>query len=143
MTFDPKSNAFEILKLRFEDQTSLLRKMTEIDLQVMTGFATVQLVFSAWLSQAKISSCEIKLGFLIITVIFSLLTIKILYNNYQRRNEVVSTVKNLNSALGLSDADIFITGKAINAKTKYRPWFWPYIVGVICIACGTLIVLFG
>lgn len=143
MAFDPKSNAFEILKLRFEDQTSLLRKMAEIDLQVMTGFTTVQLVFSAWLSQAKISSCEMKLGLLIITVIFSMLTIRILYNNYQRRNEVVSTIKNLNSALGLSDADIFLTGKAINAETKYRPWFWPYITGIICITGGTLIVLYG
>ena len=67
---------------------------------------------------------------------------KFLFNNFKRRSEVVETVKNLNEALGYSVPGVYIE-KPINADTKFRPWWYWYLVGVIAGVIGIGFVLCG
>jgi hypothetical protein len=45
-----RGHEFEALTCRFENQTELLHRMTAIDLQVFSGYISLQLALGAWLA---------------------------------------------------------------------------------------------
>ncbi len=45
-----RGHEFEALTCRFENQTELLHRMTVIDLQVFSGYISLQLALGAWLA---------------------------------------------------------------------------------------------
>lgn len=125
-----KDHAFEALKLNFETQTSLLRFLTQIDLQVFIGYITLQLALASWLSSHPLNNWWIKVGVLLIDLVLSCICLMFLYNNYRRRKEVAETVRNLNEALGYMNKDVYLEGKTINAQMNFRPFWWWYLVGI-------------
>lgn len=131
---------FESVKYRHEDQAKLLQMMTEIDLKVFMSFLTLQLALGGFLSQFSVTT-EGKLGLLFIDISLSLICSILLWNNYKRRKEVVGTLKNCNKALGYDVDGIYIKDGKINSATKFRPWFWWYIIGVIISLIGIVIIL--
>ncbi|EJS9609378.1 hypothetical protein BBM40_21510 [Vibrio parahaemolyticus] len=144
-----EGNKYDALKLRFTDQVSLLVKITELDLKIFSGYITVQLALGAWLitksSFLPVDTCQRILsiiGLLIIDTVLSGIAATLLYNNYMRRREIIATVKNLNSALGYNQRGVYIESP-INAETKFRPWWWSYLLGIFCGYVGIAVVLFG
>ena len=138
-----QGHEFEALKLRYEDQVALLRTLTTIDWQVFTSYITVQVILGSWLIQHPIDNVLLKVGLAIIDLTLAGIAGWLLFNNYKRRIEVVGTVKNLNEAFGFTKPDIYISGKAINPPTIFRPWVYGYIVSVITGALGVALIIFG
>ena len=95
-----KGNEFEAVKLRYTDQVELLRSLTQFDFKIFTAFFTVQLVLGGWLSAHPVPTLWMKVGFILIDFSLGLLSIRLLYNQHCRRQEVVGTIKNCNEALG-------------------------------------------
>ena len=137
-----KGHEFEDLKVRFKDQVELSHRLTQIDLKVFTGFLTLQLLMSSWLAvnKGKITS---EIGLFVIDVSLAVLAVKILYNQYLRRKEVIETVKNCNEALGYEEVGVYLDGKALNVHTKTRYWFGWYVAAIVVSVIGISLVLFG
>jgi hypothetical protein len=138
-----KGHEFESLKLRYEDQVTLLRSLTAHDMRIFSGFITIQILLGGWISVHPVESVTVKVGLSIIDTVFALIAGSLLYNSYNRRKEVIDTVKNLNEALGYTEKNIYLKDKAINSsyKTKTRFWFWWYIIGIAFAWFGFLLVL--
>jgi hypothetical protein len=133
---------FEALRERFKDQVELSHRLMLIDLKVFTGFLTIQIVMGSWLAlnRDKISS---EAGLFVIDVAIAVFAITLLYNQYQRRKEVIGTVKNCNEALGYEEPGVYLDGRALNAHTKPRYGFRWYAAGIIVSVIGIALVLFG
>jgi|GEM_PF-1439504 len=138
-----KDNEFEALKLRYTDQVELLRSLTQFDFRIFTSFFTIQLVLSGWLSANPVPTLWMKAGFLLIDISLAFLSIKLLYNQHCRRQEVVNTIKNCNEALGYTRKGVYLADKVINAPTMRRYWFKWYVTGVIVATVGFSLLLFG
>ena len=136
-------NRFDVLKLRFEDQVALLRKLTEVDLQVFGGYLTVSLAFGSWVSQNPIKDHLSILGLIIISLVLAISSTTLLLFNFKRRVEIVATIKNINTALGYDTVGAFVEGKTLNAPTIFRPWRHIYFLCIWSVFCGLLLVLLG
>ena len=133
---------FEALKLRYKDQVELLRFMTKLDFQIFGGYTTLQLALGSWLSQHTIAVPLAKVGILLVDLALALIAGILLYNDFRRRKEVVSTIKNINAALGYSEPNVYLEGKVLNAETAFRPWAHFYILGVIVCFLGIILLIF-
>jgi hypothetical protein len=134
---------FEVLKLRYEDQVSLLRKLTDVDLQVFGGYLTVSLAFGSWLSQQQPLEYLALLGLTVIAIVLAMSTTIMLLFNFKRRVEVVATVTNLNEALGLDAAGALTPDKKINATTIFRPWRNVYYLCIWSVFFGLSLLLYS
>ena len=83
-----EGNEFEAVKLRFENQTEQLYRMTMIDLRIFTGFITLQIALGAWLATkgAGLSS-ELKIGLAIIDIGLTYVACALLRNNATPRRD--------------------------------------------------------
>lgn len=128
-----QGHEFEALKMRYEDQVELLRTMTKLDIQVFSGYVTIQLALAAWFGAHGLKSLPIKIGMFSLDLAFSGIAALFLWSHYQRRIEAIETVKHLVQALGFTEKDVYLKGSAINAPaTKSRP-FWQFFVGGIIV----------
>lgn len=134
-------NHFDILKLRYDDQVTLLRKLTDIDLQVFGGYLTVSLAFASWASQYPPTDTRSTVGLLIISLAFAFAASIMLLFNFKRRLEIIETVQNINEALGYETVGALIEGKKINAKTKFRPWRNLYFFVIWVVFAGLALLL--
>ena len=132
---------FDALKLRFDDQVSLLRKLTDVDLQVFGGYLTIFLAFGSWLSQHPTKELYAILGLTVISATLAVSTSFLLFFNFKRRVEIVGTIKNLNEALGFEEVGTYISGKPLNAPTKFRPWRDIYFLCIWFVFAGILLIL--
>lgn len=127
----------------FQNQTQLLRSLTQIDLQILGGYMTVQLAFAAWISDHPPGTLVAGLALVLIDIVFVALAVKLLYNDYLRRKEVVATLKNVREFLRFNQVGAYLPGKPLDAETPFRPW-WPwYLRGIIAVAIGVMIVVFS
>jgi len=152
---------FEALSLRYTDHTELLRKLSDIDHKFFILSVTVQLALGAWLfeNQDKVNDWIVKIGIIVIDASLMFVGIRLLYLNYIRRCEAVRTLKNVMEALGFTQPDVYLAGRAINPSQEqylprslltnrilregFRPW-WPYYKwGVIVSVIGLAFVVFG
>jgi hypothetical protein len=133
---------FDLLKIRFDDQVSLLRKLTDIDLQVFGGYLTISLAFASWVTQQAPKESGSILGLALISGVIAVSATVLLLFNAKRRVEVVGTVKNLNLALGYDVVGAYIEDKKLNADTKFRPWKNVFFFCIWTVYAGILLVLF-
>lgn len=131
---------FEAIKYRHEDQSKLLQKIADVDLKVFVSFFTLQIAIGGFKIQSNLT-IENKIGIAILDFAILFICAVVLWNNYQRRQEVVQTIKNCNVALGYEAKDFYIENKYINSKTVFRPWFWWYLIGMLIGIIGLLIIL--
>ena len=138
-------NEFEALKLRFENQTELLYRMTLIDLRIFSGLITLQLAFGAWLANKDGIALSMlsKLGLLAIDASLTCVAMAMLYNNSKRRVEVKSTVINCAKALGYKEPGKYLDNEALDVSFVFRPWAGWYFLGVVTSFCGVILVLFA
>ncbi len=132
---------FDALKLRFDDQVALVRKLTDIDLQVFGGYLTISLAFGSWLSQNPRRDASAIVGLLVISLTLAISTSFLLYFNFKRRVEVVATIKNINVALGYEEVGAYIPSRALNAPTIFRPWRNIYFLCIWFVFAGILLIL--
>lgn len=132
---------FEALKLRYDDQVQLLRALTEIDHRLVTAFFTLQLALGAWLVTLATVAPRLQLGLVVIDLSIAILFIKLLYNNHCRRQEVATTIANINEALGFNEIGVYLESKPLNPTYKRRYWFKWYVVAVVASTIGLLLVL--
>ena len=116
--------------------------MTGIDLKIFISFMTFQLLLGSFLSQTNLNIIG-KTGFIFIDISISIICVNLLRNNYKRRIEVVGTIKNCNEYLGFGTKDVYIENKELNASTKFRPWFWLYMVAIGVSCAGVIILMFS
>jgi len=133
---------FEALKIRYEDQVELLRTLTKLDLQIFTGYLTLQVALGGWLVGKPISQCQAQWGIFFVDVALSSIAGMLLYNDYRRRGEVVQTVQNLCEALGFTKEGIYLPSRAINASTEWRPWWYWYLIGIGVATIGVAMIIF-
>jgi len=138
-----KGKEFKALKLRYEDQTQLLRFLTEFDFKIFTAFFTLQLVLSGWLAANPVHGWLLKIGLLLIDLSLAGISIKLMHNQHRRRQEVVCTIQRLNEALGYTTAGIYLTAQSINPDYTRRYWFNWYLIAIIVSVAGFCFVLFG
>ncbi|HYQ72056.1 MAG TPA: hypothetical protein VET88_09040 [Gammaproteobacteria bacterium] len=137
-----EGHEFEALKMRYEDQVALLRYLTQFDFKIFVSFFTLQLFLGGWLSTNPVSSVPVQVALATINIVLAALSVKLLYNQHRRRQEVADTIKNINKALGFDEKDIYLHCKALNPPYSRRYWFRWYVVGVIVAVVGLLVVLF-
>ena len=137
-----EGNEFEAVKLRFENQTEQLYRMTMIDLRIFTGFITLQIALGAWLATkgAGLSS-ELKIGLAIIDIGLTYVACALLRNNALRRKEVAAIVNNCAEALGYKTPGAFLDSGPLDIKMKLRLWKNYYYFGIFLSLVGILIVL--
>ena len=134
---------FEALKLRYQDHVALLRWMTNLDFKIFGGYMTLQLAFASWLSQHPVLATWSRLGLFVIDFTLAFLAARLLYLSDKRRNEVVATLQNVNSALGYNTEGAFLSERALNPPTKRYRWPLWYVAGVFVGFAGAVFVLFG
>lgn len=134
---------FDILKLRYDDQVTLLRKLTDVNLQVFGGYLTLSLAFGSWVSQHPIKDLPSRGGLTIISLTLAIATTTFLLFNAKRREEIVATVRNLNEALGYESVGLFLPDQSINAKTKFRPWRNVFFLCIWSVFAGTSLLVFA
>ena len=132
---------FEALKLRYEDQVGLLRALTEIDFKLFTSFFTLQLLLGSFLLTQSSAAAKHQASLAIVDAVLAILSVKLLYNNHRRRQEVGDTIGNLNAALGFTEPGVYLEGRPLNPPYQRRYWFKWYAVGVAVATCGVLMVL--
>ena len=141
MTRPYEGKEFEALKLRYDDHVSLLRKMTDLDLQVFGGYLTIALGFGSWASQNPQDIPSVKFGLLLISLALSLAAAALLHYSYHRRREAVETLKNINIALGFETDGVYLEGKKINSHTTFRPWRGTYLLTIFAMYLGHVIIM--
>jgi hypothetical protein len=137
-----ESNPFEAAKLRYQTQTDVLARLTELDLRVFTGYITIQLLFGSWFSVHPLTSVVTKLGLMSIDIVIAVIAIVFLYYSYQRRLQARSSVRNLSEAFGFTIEGAYLDGKAIETIGKTPNWVWWYISGVLVGVLGVVLILF-
>jgi len=140
-----RGHEFEALKSRFENQTELLHRMTLIDLQVFSGYISLQLALGAWLAthERDLIGLVPRIGVMLIDLVLMVIAGALLYNNHKRRAEVVAIVRNCNEALGYETEGVFLDGRTLNVPTKFRPWGGLFFVGIVSAFAGVGLVVFG
>jgi len=142
MTKAYEGHEFEALKMRYEDQVTLLRSLTQFDFKIFVAFFTLQLVMGSWLSANPVSSCAVRIGLAVIDVVLAALSVKLLHNQHCRRQEVADTIKNINTALGFDEPGVYLPSSPLNPRYKRRYWFKWYLVGVVVSTAGLFVILF-
>jgi hypothetical protein len=108
-----KEHRFEAAKIRYENQTDLLKRLTELDLRIFTGYITIQLLLGSWFSVHPLTSLIAKIGLMLIDIVLAVIAGALLYNTSRRRLEVVETLKNLSEAFGFSTEGVYIKTKPL------------------------------
>ena len=132
---------FDALKLRYEDQVQLLRTLTGIDHRLVTAFFTLQLALGAWLVSQSSIAPRLQWGLAVIDISVAAIFIKLLHNNHSRRQEVASTIANVNEALGFNEPDAYLEGRALNPAYERRYWFKWYVAAVAISTVGVVLAL--
>lgn len=134
---------FDALKLRYTDHVELLRSITKQDIQIFSGYITVQLILGSWITSHPINGFWPRIGIILIDFVLATIALKLLYNDYLRRKEVVEIIKNINEALNFNTKGAYLSDKPINVETKTRPWFLWFMFGIIFGVVGIVIVTFA
>lgn len=134
---------FEALKIRYQDQLELLRTLTRYDFRIFSGFLTLQLILGGWLAKTPIPGTWAKIGLLVINASLALLACVLLYNQYKRRLEVITIVRNISEAFGFNEKGVYLSDKSIDVVGPIRPWFLWYILGIVIAFGGFCLILFG
>lgn len=138
-----KDHEFEAAKLRYEDQVEVSRFLRTIELKVMSGLVTVQLLLGAWIYTHPPSGIWMRISFLTLDAGFAVLAGSLLWNFNRRRVEIVGTIKNLNEALGYEQEGVYLADKAINSPSVTRLLYGWYIFGIGLTFIGFCSVLFA
>jgi hypothetical protein len=135
---------FEALKCRFENQTEELHRITLIDLQVFSGYITLQLALGAWLAthRSNLPGTKARIGLMLIDLVLAFVAGALLRNSYKRRKEVSAIVGNCNEALGYNTEGIYLEKQALNIPTKPRSFVWCYLAAIAAAFAGIVLVVF-
>ena len=132
---------FEALRMRYEDQAVLLRSMTGLDLSLVSGIITSQIVLGSWLVLHPMKMWPL-VGVLILDGIPVLGVCSLLKRNADRRREAVATLKNIMAALGFYHKGFYIEGLAINPRrATLRLWGYPYAFFTMAVYVGLIVLV--
>ena len=132
---------FQALLLRYQDQTELLRHLTGSDWKIFLSFFGLQIALGAWFAENELRGSVVLVGLSLIDITIAGLSVKLLWNQHKRRQEVADTIKNLNEALGFNELNAYLKGKALNPTYTRRYWFKWYATGVVVSCIGLIGVL--
>lgn len=130
-----QGNKFEALKWRFENQTELLYRLTKIDLQLFSGFITMQVAIGGWLvtNSHKLSGQILRRidVMVLVDLVLAIVVGALLHRNYKRREQVGKIVRQCNKDMGFDELD------------RIPPWINLYLLGIAATAIGIALVVFG
>lgn len=124
------------------NQVELLRHQTNLDLRILTGYFTIQLVFGSWISANPVEGLYARLGLGAIDLALCLLAGLILWRNYVRRSQVIEVVRRLNEALGYTEPGVYLADRRLHETTPFIPWLPYYVASIMVGAVGVAILLF-
>ena len=133
-----------ILTAKYLDICEDLRFRKTYDFKVMSGFITLNLVLAAWLTNNPLQGIYLKVGFAIFMFGLSAIACALFYENYRRRNVVVATLKNINTALEFNKAGAYGLSEPINTtENVHIRWIKWYCLTVLFFFCATMFIVFG
>jgi hypothetical protein len=117
----------DVLLTRYKEHAGHLRALDLLDLRVAGGFVTIQLAFGSWFVSHPVKSIVIKFLLLVIDAALLGVCLRLLRGSGQRRQEIVLTIRNINSALGLEKPGTYLPDRPVNPPTgKARTrWYGP------------------
>jgi hypothetical protein len=125
-----------------KSQVDLLRHQTGLDLRIFGGYISLQLAVGSWIATHPIPNLKARLGMGAIDLALCALAAVILWRNSVRRGQVVAIVRRLNEALGYTQPDVYLKGRALHENHPFVPWFPYYLVGIGVGLLGVTLVLF-
>ena len=141
-----KEQKVEVILYPHSDQSSLLRKLTDVDLKIFFGFITIQILMGNFLLSQNLTPSLIKsIGLGSVDIVFAVVCVIFLLHNYRRRKEAVETIKNCNSILKLDQSNIYKNGITVNGNSYLKKhWFiYGYVIGIVGSTLGNLVILFS
>ena len=138
-----EDNRREILETRYKEQAAHIRDMNQYDLRVFGGFLTIQLVLASWIVAHPINSIYGTFSVLAIDSALLVVCLKFIAANRRRRDEIRTTILNINEAFGLYAKDIYLPGKAINPPAPPASRFIWFHVGCWVGFLGVVLALLG
>ena len=125
-----------------KNQVELLRHQTNVDLRIFGGYISLQLAVGSWISVHPIPSLQARLGMGAVDLALSALAAFILWRNSVRRGQVVAVVRRLNEALGYTEPDVYLKGRALHDNHRFVPWLPYYLAGLLVGFLGVGLLLF-
>ena len=110
----------------------------------MSGFITLNFVVAAWLTQNPLQGLYPKIRFAIFMFGLSAIACALFYENYRRRNVVVATLKNINTALEFNKAGAYGLTEPVNTvENVHIRWIRWYCLTILFFFCATMFIVFG
>lgn len=138
-----EDNRCEILTTRYKERAAHLRDLNQYDLRLFGGFLTIQLALASWFAIHAPDSWLAKSAILVIDLALLIVCQQIISANRRRRNEIRTTILNINEAFGLYATGIYLPDKAINPPPPQDSRFIWYDVGCWVGVAGVAVALFA
>ncbi len=137
---------FEVAMMLYENQTSLLKYMSEIDNKIITGFITIQIAIGWWLTtvipEAEIPKIVL-FGIWLIDLGVTIIFVKLFFVHRQRRDEVVKTLTNVKEVLGITMEGAFLKCKKLMPYCGFKPWAKYYVWMTVLVFLGITFIVFS
>ena len=131
-----------MLKVRYVEHAEHLRSANMFDLKVFSSFMGVQLVLGGWFAEHQQAGVVPRTGVLAIDLALLIVAVAIIRSSRLRREEVVTTIRNINRAWGLYDCGVYLPDRAIDNERQIARFRW-YDRGCYLGWLGFAIVLFS
>ena len=127
----------DILKLVYTEEGQNLRFETSTAQNLVRYFVTVELALAAWLTTSGAVTQPLSQGVLFgLNLLFGVCVGVLIWRNYQRRDEVVSPLRNALHALKLDAPDAYLPGSSIHTWEVNASWRngYLFLIGLFCVA---------
>lgn len=127
---DLRDNAFNILKMKYEVHCSNLEWREELNIKLVSGFATLNVVLGAWLSQKPLDHAAYQIAFTAFVVVLTGAVAMLVHRNYNTRQRVVDTILSINEALKFDEPEIYKEDTLDPPRSRPLPYWrgtiWPH-----------------
>ena len=120
--------------MKYTDHTGDLRYRTNLEIQLMSGFITLNVLIAAWLFryQDKLKSCNLKILFSLFIIAIGGSIIAIMIRNTKRRKIVIQILENINESFKFYEEGVYHSGVINPAGNKHQSvWQFAYYFLII------------
>jgi len=135
-----EKNRFEAAKMCYQQHVALLSTMTRFDLQIITGYLSIQFLVVGWAAKPPLPAAT-RLGLSLVDLALLLVAFVLLLMSRWRRKEVAGVVWKLNDALGFAVEGVYLGGRTVQRNEPVHYW-WPwYVLAMISSASEVALII--
>jgi len=129
----------EVLLTQYREQAANLRHLNQLDLWCFLTYTALQFAITGFASIFVLNGSMAKVAIFLIDAGLLTVSLQVLGANQNRRVAIRTTILNINEALGLYAADVYLPNRAINPP--YRPnnfvfFSFAYWMGFGCVTAA-------